>query len=272
MNIWQSIVLGIIQGLTEFLPVSSTAHLRVVPSLLGWEDPGAAYSAVIQLGTLFAVVLYFRDDIAAILLGVLRDPTGRGGRMGWMILAGTLPIIVFGLALKPQIEHHWRSLYVVAAALIGMAVVLAVAEWLEKRRQQVRDMASLSWRDAIVVGFFQALALVPGASRSGSTIAGGLFLGLSRETAARFSFLLSLPAISLAGLAELYSARHDLLADGNSIVQLAVATVVSFAVGYASIGFLLGYLRRHTTWVFIVYRIALGVVLLALLARGTLAP
>jgi undecaprenyl-diphosphatase len=272
MTTWQSVVLGIVQGLTEFLPVSSTAHLRVIPALLVWDDPGAAFSAVIQLGTWLAVLVYFRDDITSILLGVLRDPFGGGGLMGRMIVAGTVPICVAGLLLKSQIEHHWRSLYVVSAALIGMAVVLAVAEWVERRRRQVREMAEVGWGDAIVVGLFQALALVPGASRSGSTIAGGLFRGLTRETAARFSFLLSLPAISLAGLAELYSARHDLLADGNSVLQLAAATAVSFVVGYGSIGFLLGFLRRHTTWLLIVYRIALGVVLLVLLGHGRLAP
>jgi undecaprenyl-diphosphatase len=264
MTIWQSILLGIIQGLTEYLPVSSTAHLRIVPALLGWNDPGAAFTAVIQLGTLVAVLAYFWRDIIAIT----RDTLTGKSQMGWMIVVGTIPVVVLGLLFKHHIESTLRSLYVIAAAMIGLALVLAVAEWLECRRKALRTMEQVGWLDAIVVGLAQAVALIPGSSRSGCTITGALFCGLSRETAARFSFLLSLPAVFAAGIFELIKARHELLATQEHVHDLIAATVVSFIVGYASIAFLLGYLKKHTTWLFILYRLALGAVLLALLLTG----
>jgi undecaprenyl-diphosphatase len=264
MTLWQSIVLGIIQGLTEFLPISSTAHLRIVPALLGWSDPGAAFTAVIQLGTLIAVFVYFWRDIVAIIVGALR-----GEKFGWMIAAGTVPVVVFGLLFKQQIETTLRSLYVIAGALIGLALLLALAERVIRRRQRLRGMKELGWLDAIVVGCAQAVALIPGSSRSGCTITGALFCGLDRETAARFSFLLSLPAVLAAGIFEF---RHALEAPNGNPVHLAVATLVSAIVGYGSIAFLLNYLKRHTTWLFIIYRLALGALLLALLAAGRLAP
>lgn len=192
--------------------------------------------------------------------------------MGWMIAVGTVPVVVFGLLYKKQIETSLRSLYIVAAAMIGLALVLAVAEWFERRRQRLRDINDLGWVDAIVVGCFQAIALIPGSSRSGCTITGGLFLGMKRDTAARYSFLLSLPAVLAAGVLELWHARHELLATPEHVHDLIVATVVSFIVGYASIAFLLGYLRKHTTWVFIIYRLLLGGGLLLLLRLGTLSP
>ncbi len=265
MSLWQAIALGIIQGLTEFLPISSTAHLRIIPAWLGWNDPGAAFTAVIQLGTLAAVFLYFARDIAAITKDTL---TGQS-KMGWMICAGTTPIVVVGLACKRYIEHHWRSLYIIAAAMIGLAVVLALAEWLERRRQKLREMNNVGWLDAMIIGCFQAVALIPGSSRSGCTIAGGLFLGFKRDVAARFSFWLSLPAVFAAGVFELKELRHANALDWQNV---AVATLVSFLVGYVSIAFLLDYLRRHTTWVFILYRLVLGGLLLAALATGKLAP
>jgi len=266
MTLWQAIVLGVVQGLTEYLPVSSTAHLYLVPQLLGWGKPSTAFVAVIQLGTLVAILVYFWRDIIGITRGTFRGETA----MGWMIAAGTVPVVVLGLAFKKSIETTLTGLTVIAAAMIGMAIVLAVAEWLTKRRPVVRGMAQVGWRDAIVVGFAQSVALIPGSSRSGCTITGGLFCGLSRETAARFSFLLSVPAVCAAGLYELYKERHELLATPEHIHYLVAATVVAGIVGYASIAFLLGYLKKHTTWVFIVYRIVLGVVLLALLAAGRL--
>ena len=278
MTLGQSIVIGITQGLTEFLPISSTAHLRIVPALLGWDDPGAAFTAVIQLGTLVAVLIYFAPDLARIITAVVGGlRTGRpvgtaDAKMGWMIAVGTVPVVGLGLAFKKSIETNWRSLYVVAGAMIGMALVLAVAEWQARRRAKLRALAELGWRDGIVVGLFQAIALVPGSSRSGSTIAGGLFLGMQRETAARFSFLLSMPAVFAAGIFELYHARHELLATTEHIHDLLLATLMAFLVGYASIAFLLGYLKRHTTWVFILYRVALGALLLALLGTGQLRP
>jgi undecaprenyl-diphosphatase len=268
MTLWQAIVLGIVQGLTEFLPVSSTAHLRIVPALLGWNDPGAAFTAVIQLGTLVAVLAYFARDIVAITRATLAGKS----QMGWMIVVGTIPVVVLGLLFKHHIESTLRSLYVIAAAMIGLALLLALAEWFEKRRQAWRGMEQVGWLDAIVVGCAQAVALIPGSSRSGCTITGALFVGLNRETAARFSFLLSLPAVFAAGIFELIKARHELLATQEHVHDLLAATVVSFVVGYASIGFLLGYLKKHTTWLFIAYRLVLGVALFALLSAGRLQP
>lgn len=285
MTLWQAIVLGLIQGLTEFLPISSTAHLRVVPACLGWGDPGAAFTAVIQLGTLAAVLIYFARDIVEIVLAMFgcsrpapsgrKDATkaaerrGYNANLGWMICAGTVPVVVVGLVCQDYIENQWRSLYIISAAMIGLALALALAEWFEKRRQKLREMNELGWLDAIVVGVFQAVALIPGSSRSGCTITGGLLLGMKRDTAARFSFLLSLPAVFAAGVFELKELRHAGTVDW---VNVGVATAVSFVVGYASIAFLLGYLRRHTTWLFIIYRLAAGAVLLALLAAGKLSP
>jgi undecaprenyl-diphosphatase len=256
MTLWQAIVLGVVQGLTEWLPISSTAHLAIVPRLLGWDNPDLAFKAVIQLGTLLAVLCYFRHDI----LQISREALTGQGQLGWMIVAGTVPVAVLGLAFKAQIKWMNESLHVMAAAMIGIGLVLAAAEWVERRRQRLRGMESVGWLDAIVVGGAQAVALIPGSSRSGCTIAGGLFRGLNRETAARFSFLLSLPAVLAAGVLEL----KDVHLAGNGLVNVLVATGVSFVVGYASIVFLLSYLRRHTMWLFIIYRLAVGAVLLAL--------
>jgi len=269
----QAVLLGLVQGLTEFLPVSSTAHLRIVPALLGWGDPGAAFSAVIQIGTLIAVLAYFRHDIRTISRAMIRREPG--GRLGWMIVAGTAPIVVVGLLFKTQIETSWRSLTVISAALIGLAALLAVAEWRVRRAaaagQPGREVAQVRWRDAIVVGLAQACALIPGSSRSGVTITGGLFCGLNRAAAARFSFLLSLPAVFAAGVYELIDRRQDLLAAQGQVLNLILATVVAAVSGYLAIKFLLGYLKTHTTWVFIWYRLGLGVILLVLLISGRLA-
>lgn len=280
MTYLQAIVLGIIQGLTEFLPISSTAHLRVVPALLNWKDPGAAFTAVIQWGTLLATIIYFWQDIVRLLAAVL-DDLRRGrlastfdSKLAWMIAVGSVPIVACGLLFKKHIETTLRSLYVISAAAIGLAVVLIVAEWLARRRRlahvKEKELPDVGWGETLLVGCAQAVALIPGASRSGVTITGGLFAGLSRDTAARFSFLLSLPAIFGAGLYELYKERHELLASRADAVNLLLALVVSGVVGYASIAFLLRYLKTHTTHLFIVYRLALGSVLLVLLARGVL--
>jgi undecaprenyl-diphosphatase len=274
----QIIVLAIVQGLTEFIPISSTAHLRIVPALLGWKDPGAALSAVIQIGTLVAVLWYFWRDVVRILAAMLADlrrgklATTHDARLGWMIAAGTLPIIVCGLVFQEQIKTTLRSLYIMSAALAGVALLLALAEWALRRRSAAglagRDVDQVGWRDAIVIGFAQAAALVPGTSRSGATILGGLCCGLTREAAARFSFLLSIPAVFAAGVFELIEARKDLLASSSDVAKLSVALVVTAAVGYATIPWLLYYLRRRTMFVFIVYRLALAGLLLALLAGG----
>lgn len=267
MTLWQAVVLGLIQGLTEFLPISSTAHLRIVPALLGWDDPGAAFTVVIQLGTLVAVFAYFRHDIVSIARATLRGES----RMAQMIVVGTLPVIVLGLLFEKQIESSLRSLYVMATAMIALALFLALAEWMTRRRQMLRGMEQVGWLDAIVVGCAQAVALIPGSSRSGCTITGALFMGLDRETAARFSFLLSLPALFLAGIFELVKARHELFSTEAHVHDLLAATIVAGIVGYASIAFLLGYLKKHTTWLFIVYRLVLGAILIILLATGRLS-
>lgn len=266
MTVGQAIVLGIVQGLTEFLPISSTAHLRIIPALCGWPDPGAAFTAVIQLGTLAAVLSYFARDI----ITITRDTITGRGRLGWMIVVGTLPVVVCGLIFKDNVEHTLRSLYVMAGAMIALALVLAVAEWCEYRRRRLRVMADVGWLDAVVVGCAQAVALIPGSSRSGCTIAGALFMGLNREAAARFSFLLSLPAIAMAGVYEFISHRHDLLSSDASTANVIIATAVSAVVGYLSIAFLLNWLKRHTMWLFIIYRLVLGALLLALLQTGKL--
>lgn len=280
MTLWQAIVLGIIQGLTEFLPISSTAHLKVVPSLLGWEDPGAAFTAVIQWGTLLAVIIYFADDIRRILFAMLAALNAGtpfatvDARLGWMIGLGTLPVVVFGLLFQKPIETTLRSLYVISATAISLALLLLLAEWLLRRRERagvaLKELEQLGWRDAFLTGCAQAVALLPGASRSGTTITGGLFLGMTRETAARFSFLLSLPAIFAAGVHQLYKHRVELLATQESMLNLAVSTLVSGVVGYAAIAWLLGYLKRHSTFLFIAYRIVMGLTLLALLQAGVL--
>jgi undecaprenyl-diphosphatase len=281
LSLLQALVLGIVQGLTEFLPISSSAHLRIVPAILGWSDPGAAFTAVIQIGTLIAVLAYFRRDIVRIGLAWTRGLTsGRpladlDARMGWMMIVGTVPIVVCGLLFKDAIETTLRSLYIVAGALILLALLLAAAEWFMKTRAKARKhqklLAEITWTDAIAIGLVQAMALVPGSSRSGVTITAGLFAGLSRDTAARFSFLLSLPSVLAAGVYQLYAEREALLSSQDNVVALAVATLAALVSGYASIAFLLYYLKTHTTYLFVAYRIALGVLILYWLANGSLS-
>lgn len=273
MDVLQAMLLGVVQGATEFLPISSTAHLRIVPALFGWDDPGAAFTAVTQIGTMIAVLVYFRKDLLALSGAFLRGLVRKApfveeqSRLAWWIILGTIPIVLAGLLLKDAIESTFRSLYVISASLILLALLLALAERLGKR---TRDMARIGWRDGLLIGIAQAVALVPGSSRSGSTITMGLFLNLRREDAARFSFLLSVPAVLLSGLYQLYALRDTLLTDFG--VQLAVATVVAGIVGYASIAVLLRFLRTHSTTVFIVYRIALGILLIVLIAQDIVIP
>ena len=274
MDLLQAIVLGIVQGLTEFLPISSSGHLRIVPAFLGWEDPGAAFTAVIQLGTMAAVVLYFRHDLWRIVrawLASLRDPARRAdldARMGWYLVAGTVPIVVFGLAFRHQIENGARNLYIIGTTLILLGLVLLVAERVARRE---RPIETLTRRDAIVVGFAQALALIPGVSRSGATITAGLFLGFDRVAAARFSFLLSVPAVVLSGLFELRGVLDGSAEGSAGIAPTAVATLLAFVTGYASIALLLKFLTTHTTAVFVAYRVALGVAVLVLAGTGAIA-
>ena len=269
---FEAILLGIVQGLTEFLPISSTGHVRVVPALLGQPDPGAAFSAVIQLGTMAAVLIYFRHDVARITVAWVRGLLNRDLRrtpdslMGWYVAVGTVPVVIVGFAFRHQISSGARSLWIVAFSLvIGGIVMLAVDRIATLRR----PLDSVSWRDGIIVGLCQALALIPGVSRSGATIVGGLVLGFNRETAARFSFLLSIPAVVLSGLFELKD-----VGDGSNnapILATIIATIFAFIFGYASIAFLLRYLARHTLTIFGVYRILVGLAVVALVATGTIS-
>jgi undecaprenyl-diphosphatase len=274
MNAFEAVVLGTVQGLTEFLPISSTAHLRIVPAFVGWDDPGSAFTAVVQLGTMAAVLLYFRRDlirIARAWLASLRDRERRSeldARMGWYIVLGTIPIGIFGIVFKDQIENGGRDLYLIAIALIVFGGVLALAE---ARGSQSRSIESIDRRDGILIGLAQALALVPGVSRSGATISAGLFLGFDRSAAARYSFLLSVPAVVLSGLFEFAGIVTGHTKNHTSFGALAIATVLAFVVGYASIAFLLRYLVRHSVAVFVAYRVGLGVLVLALLAAGAIS-
>jgi undecaprenyl-diphosphatase len=267
----QAIVLGIVQGLTEFLPISSTAHLRIVPAFLGWEDPGAAFTAVIQLGTMAAVLLYFRVDILRIFvawLRGLRDPVARrelDSRLGWYIVLGTIPIGLFGVAFSDQIETGARNLKLIGAMLIVFGLVMQLADRLSRRD---RGIDSLDRTDGLVIGLAQALALVPGVSRSGATISAGLLRGLDRAAAARYSFLLSIPAVVLSGLFELRKIGEG---NGAAAGPTAIATLLAFVVGYASIAFLLRYLAVHSLRVFVIYRVVLGAVVLALALSGTIS-
>lgn len=272
MSTLEAIILGLVQGLTEFLPVSSSGHLRIVPAVLGWDDPGAAFTAVIQLGTMAAVVIYFWKDlwsIAGAWLASLRDPSRRGdleARLGWYLIVATVPIGLFGLAFKDQIESGARDLRLIAGTLIVMGLVLLVAEKVGTRTRELKDLTT---PHGVAVGLAQSMALVPGVSRSGSTITAGLFLGYSREAAARFSFLLSVPAVVLSGLFQLKDVGAG---DGPGLGPTVVAAVVSFVVGYAAIAWLLRYLTTHSTVVFVVYRVALGLVLVGLLLGGQVEP
>ena len=273
MSVIEAIVLGIVQGLTEFLPISSTGHLRIVPSFLGWEDPGAAFTAVVQLGTMAAVLLYFREDLIRIGRAWLDSVRERGrrrdldARLGWYIVLGTIPIGIFGVLFKDQIETGARDLYLIGIALIVFGLIMYVADHKATLRRQIDDVEA---RDGFWVGMAQALALVPGVSRSGATISAGLFLGLDRAAAARFSFLLSVPAVVLSGLFELASIIHGDESQSAGAGSLVIATSLAFVVGYASIALLLRFLVRHTLFVFVAYRIVLGAIVLALVGSGAI--
>ncbi|MGD9695951.1 MAG: undecaprenyl-diphosphate phosphatase [Thermoleophilia bacterium] len=272
MSWFEAAILGIVQGLTEFLPISSTGHLRIVPAFAGWEDPGALFTAVVQLGTMLAVVIYFWRDLVRIVRAwflSLRDPAMRSdmdARMGWYVILATIPIGVFGLAFHNQIESGARNLYLIGVVLIVLGLILLAAEIVGKR---VRTLEEVTRRDAIWVGLAQALALVPGTSRSGATITAGLFLGMEREAAARFSFLLSIPAVVLSGL---YGLVDIVTGDSDvSMGALTVSVVFAFILGYASIAFLLRFLANHSTGIFVVYRVVLGIVVIALTAAGVIS-
>lgn len=280
MPFLHAIIYGLIQGLTEFIPISSTAHLTIAGRLLGdikSNEEWTAFIAVIQLGTLLSVVAYFGWDIIQIARGFLVTNWGyfskqpisaddqEHAKLGWMIIVGTLPAALLGIALKKIIEGPLtKDLRVIAVSLIALAIVLTIAEVVGSQR---RDMKHLTFLDALIVGFSQVFSLIPGSSRSGTTITGGLFAGLTRETAAQFSFLLSIPVIAASGLLELPKALKS-INSGWSV--LIVATIVSALSGYLAIAFLLKFLKTHTTFVFVGYRIALGLLMLAMLAAGKL--
>lgn len=268
----KAVVLGLIQGLTEFLPISSSAHLRIFPELFGWGDPGAAFTAVIQIGTELAVLIYFRKDIWRIGSAWVRSlfqPALRGqedARMGWFVIIGSLPIVVLGVLLKDVIEEDFRSLYVIGTTLIVMGVLLGIADRVSRND---RSIHRLTWQHSVYLGLAQALALAPGVSRSGATISMGRLLGYEREAATRFAFLLAIPAVIGAGIFELKEIPGGDNAYGP--VPTLVATVVSFVVGYAAIAWLLRYVTRHSYLPFVIYRVLLGTFTLVLAAAGVLA-
>ena len=290
MSLLQAILLGIVQGLTEFIPISSTAHLVLAGRVMNLgltPEQTTASIAVIQLGTLLAVIAYFAPDIWNISWAFVHDhfvllKSGRRDQfnrandhahlshealLGWLIIIGSIPVAVVGLLFKKQIEGTFtKNLWVIATMMVVVAVLLAIAEMVGKKRRRMQD---LGLRDSLAVGFAQCLALIPGSSRSGSTIMAGLFVGELRETAARFSFLLSMPAIAASGLLELKEALHKL--PSGSLSALAFGTLISGLVGYASIWFLLRYLRTHTTAVFIAYRLIVGSAMLIMLFNGRIS-
>ena len=271
-DIIKAIVFGAVQGLTEFIPISSTAHLRVVPALLGWKDEGAAFSAVIQMGTLIATLIYFRKDIINLTRGFLLAVKNRDlfsnqeSKIFMLIMVGTIPIAICGLLFKGFIEGDARGLYVISTSLIVLAIVLYIAEKVGTKKKEFEE---ITIKDGIIIGLAQALALIPGSSRSGVTITAGLFRGLKRDVTARYSFLLSIPAIGMSGLYELYSERESLL--NEDLMMMLIATFVAGVVGYMSMAFLIRYLKTHTNMLFIVYRIVLGIIILILLSQGVLS-
>ncbi len=271
-QIIQAIVFGLIQGLTEFIPISSTAHLRVFPALLGWGDKGAAFTAVIQMGTLIATFVYFKSDIVEITRGFFSSLKSRKdffknpySRIFILIIIGTIPISLAGLIFKGFIENEARGLYIISGSLILLAIILFIAE---KTCMHKKNFSEITIKDGLIIGLAQVLSLIPGSSRSGVTITAGLFCGLKRDVAARFSFLLSIPAITLSGLYELYSERNTLL--NENLLSLIIATAVSGIIGYLSIAFLINYLKKKSNLLFIVYRILLGILILSLLFLGKL--
>jgi undecaprenyl-diphosphatase len=282
LSILESIILGIVQGLSEFLPISSSAHLTLAGKMMNVvskEHPEhwTAFIAVIQLGTLISVLIYFSKDIINITSEFIRDniklklkyrEQSFYSRLGWMIAIGTIPIVIIGLGFKDIIEGSLtKNLYVISLSLIIFAIVLAISERVAEHKRDIKD---LTIKDTLIIGIAQSFALIPGASRSGTTITGGLFVGLKRSDAARFSFLLSIPAVFASGLLELNSALKYI--DASMMLNFAVATLASAVSGYIAIDFLIKYLKKHSTYIFIFYRIALGILIIVLLLTNTFKP
>ena len=282
MNVLEAILLGILQGLTEFLPISSTGHLTVAGKLLGIVSESnperwTAFIAVVQLGTLISVLIYFWFDIWDIVIAFFKENVRKriqfksqsvNSKLGWFIIIGTIPVVIIGLAFKDMIEGVMtKNLVVIASSLIGLAIVLAMAEILGKFKKELKE---ITWYDALVIGLAQTLALIPGSSRSGTTITAGLFMGLKRETAARFSFLLSIPAVLASGLLEFYGAIEYL--NFESLFHLIIATAAAAVSGYLAIEFLLKFLRKNSTFVFVIYRILMGVTIFLLIWNNVINP
>lgn len=272
MDWLDAIVLGIVQGLTEFLPISSSAHQSIVGQLLGGVDPGAAFTAITQLGTETAVVIYFARDIGRIIKHWALSLVGRvprsdpDARMGWLIIIGSIPIGILGVLFENAIDSNLRNLWITVAMLAGFAIVIAIADRVARNE---KTLDQLTWRDGILYGLFQAMALIPGVSRSGGTIAGGLFMGYTREAAARYSFLLAIPAVFLSGLFKL----KDVIAEPPAPWgQIIVATVLAFVIGLAVIHWLLRYVGKHNFTIFVIYRLVLAAVVAGLLLAGVLHP
>lgn len=268
MNYFHGLILGLIQGLTEFVPISSTAHLRIFSEIFGWQDPGAAFTAVTQFGTESAVLIFFRHDIARIVKAwtrsIFRREHSAESRLGWLVIVGTLPIAILGLLFQDTIESTFRNLYLIASAMLLFSAVLWVAD---RRAANVREIESLSVKDGVILGFMQALALIPGVSRSGGTIAGGLFLGLNRIAAARYSFLLAIPAVlSSAALEATKISQESNPAWGPTLL----ATLVAFGVALVVISWLLRFISHHTFKPFVFYRVALASMVLLALLSGAL--
>ncbi len=271
MDFFRAVVLGVIQGLTEFLPISSSAHLAIFPKFFGWDDPGAAYTAVIQIGTELAVLLYFWRDIWTIGSGWVRGVFSREARqapewrMGWFVIIGSVPIVVLGLLLQDAIDRDFRNLWVIGTTLIVLGIVLGIAERVGRKTSPIED---LTMKHAVLLGLAQAGALVPGVSRSGATISMGLLLGYERAAATRYAFLLAIPAVVGAGIFKLKDIGGDnTYGTGPTIV----GTVVSFVVGLAVIHWLLKYVSTHSYTPFVVYRVGLGALVLVLVGTGVIA-
>ena len=282
MGLFEAIILGLVQGLTEFLPISSSAHLRILGEVAGWGDPGATFTAITQLGTEAAVIIYFRHDIGRILSKWFRSFGARGGRrsagiqkgdpdvrMGWLIIVGTIPIVLVGYFAQDYIRSVFRSLWLIAIVLIVFGILLGLADWLGRKN---KDLTQLTYRDGILIGLGQMLALVPGVSRSGASTSVGLALGFDRPSAARYSFLLAIPAVFGSGLYELATSFREPGSNAYSVLETAVATVVAFGVGLGIIAFLMAYISKRSFLPFVIYRILLGTTLLVLLSLGVMQP
>ncbi|MER7571745.1 undecaprenyl-diphosphate phosphatase [Streptomyces sp. NPDC126514] len=284
MTWFESLILGLVQGLTEFLPVSSSAHLRLTAAFSGWEDPGAAFTAITQIGTEAAVLIYFRQDIGRIILAWSKSLTNKAMRsdhdaqMGWLVIVGSIPIGVLGVTLKDQIEGPFRDLRITATMLIVVGIIIGIADRMAARDErggrhraakQRKELKDLNVRDGLIFGLCQSAALVPGVSRSGATISGGLFMGYTREAAARYSFLLAIPAVLASGLYELKDAM-----EGGHVTwgPTIFATVIAFVTGYAVIAWFMKFISTKSFMPFVYYRIALGILIIVLVATGALSP